>query len=264
MRHLTVPVLMLSSVIVAGCGTVKPEADEPVTLRILSYNIRHGLGMDKRIGLKRIADVIAGERPDLVALQEIDQNCTRSGRTDIAAVLGDLLAMDHRFGKFMAFQGGEYGLAALSRWPIIASHRHELPRGAEPRCALELVVQPPSMRTPLSFVCIHNDWTSADFRVKQVQALLDALQERRHPVILAGDFNGERSDPSMALLTANGWTILKKDNPDESRTWPSDKPEVEIDFFVVKGVDLISVEHRVIDEQVASDHRPITAVITFR
>ncbi len=257
---LTLPGVLLTT----GCTIDKQIAKEPATVRMVAYNIRHGEGMDKRIGLKRIADVIARESPDLVALQEVDKNCSRSGRTDIAAVLGGLLTMEYRFGAFMNYQGGEYGLAALSRWPIIESIRHELPSGAEPRCALELVVQPPDMQTPLSFVCIHNDWTSADFRVQQIQALLDAVKARKHPVILAGDFNGERTDASMKLLTASGWTILQKDNSAESRTWPSDKPEIEIDFFVVRGADLIAVEHRVIDERVASDHRPISAVITLR
>ena len=250
--------------VLSGCVTDKPQKEEPVTLRLLSYNIRHGEGMDKRIGLKRIAEVIHKERPDLVALQEIDRNCTRSGTTDIAAIMGGMLKMEHRFDKFMNYQGGEYGLAALSRWPVKESIRHELPKGAEPRCALELIVQPPSMQTPISFVCIHNDWTSEEFRVRQVQALLDALKARQHPVILAGDFNGQRDDASLKLLEKEGWTILEKDDSNAALTWPADNPEVEIDFFVVKGIDLISVEHRVLDESVASDHRPISAVVQFR
>ena len=264
MKTLQLTAISLTSFIIAGCGTQKAALQEPVTLRILSYNIRHGEGMDKRIGLKRIAGVIAKKNPDLVALQEIDNNCRRSGKTDIAAVLGNLLDMEHHFGEFMNFQGGQYGLAALSLWPVKESIRHELPKGAEPRCALEIIVQPPHMNTPLSFVCIHNTWTKENIRLKQVQTLIKALKGRKHPVILAGDFNGERNDASLKLLEKDGWTILKKDDRSAKLTFPSDKPEVEIDFFIVKGIDLISVEHKVIDERVASDHRPISAVIKFQ
>ena len=71
MTHLRTSILILAVAIIAGCETQKAALQEPVTLRILSYNIKHGEGMDKRIGLKRIAGVIAKESPDLVALQEI-------------------------------------------------------------------------------------------------------------------------------------------------------------------------------------------------
>jgi len=47
---------------------------------------RHGEGMDGRIDVERITNVIAPMNPDLVALQEVDRNCTRSGNQDIAAV----------------------------------------------------------------------------------------------------------------------------------------------------------------------------------
>jgi endonuclease/exonuclease/phosphatase family metal-dependent hydrolase len=91
-------------------------ATEP--LRIVSYNIRHGAGLDGKVDLQRIAKVIAKEKPEVVTLQEVDQECTRSGSVDQAAELGRLLKMEHRFGKFMDFQGGEYGMAVLSRFPI--------------------------------------------------------------------------------------------------------------------------------------------------
>ena len=78
-------------------------ADE---LRLVAYNIHHGEGMDGKLDLERIARVIAAEKPDLVALQEVDKGCKRSGSIDQAAKLAKLLKMDHRFGKFMDYQGG--------------------------------------------------------------------------------------------------------------------------------------------------------------
>lgn len=122
----------------------------PIT--IVSYNILHGKGMDGKIDLERIAAVIAKESPDLVTLQEVDQNCARSGNNDQAAELGRLLKMNHRFGKFMNLQGGEYGMAVLSRFPIEKTIRHQLPPGAEPRCALEIQVRPDGWQEPLSLI----------------------------------------------------------------------------------------------------------------
>lgn len=241
-----------------GTEEVKQLHPNAHMMRIVSYNIRHGEGMDGQIDLERIAKVIAALSPDLVALQEVDRGCERSGNRDIAKELGTLLGMEHRFGKFMDFEGGEYGLAVLSSYPVIETIRHPLPDGAEPRCSLEVKVQVAGTPPPVSFICVHNDWTDEGIRLKQVRALLEALKENRNPVVLAGDFNGERTDRSMKLLQGDHWQVLDKGG---KKTFPSDKPEVEIDFIVTKHIHSPSVEHDVIDERVASDHRPIFGVI---
>ena len=232
-------------------------ADEIPPLKIVAYNIHHGAGTDGKLDLARIAAVIAEEDPDLVTLQEVDQKCQRSGGVDQAAELGKLLKMDHRFGKFMDFQRGEYGMAVLSRLPIKESTRHVLPEGAEPRCALEIVVQPEGWEKPLSLVGIHNDWTKEEIRVRQVSDLLAKL-EKKHPVILAGDFNAEPGSDSLKLLAKDGWQILRR-KPAE--TWPSMKPKVEIDFFIAKGLPPFTYRDQVMKEEVASDHRPIVVEI---
>ncbi len=71
-----------------GCASTpmaaSGESAATGSLELMSYNIRHGVGMDGVLDLERIAEVINRERPDLVALQEIDRNCTRSGNRDIA------------------------------------------------------------------------------------------------------------------------------------------------------------------------------------
>jgi len=226
------------------------------SLKVLSYNIRHGQGMDGKVDLERLAKLIAKENPDLVALQEVDKNCKRSGNVDQAAELGRLLKMEHAFGKFMDYQGGEYGMAVLSRLPIERMKRHVLPPGAEPRCALEVKVKPKGWKEPLSFVGIHLDWTKGDFRPKQIAKLVD----QKGAVILAGDFNAERGSPTLEILGKAGWKILREK---QVKTWPSDQPTNEIDFFIVRGLPKYTYVERVIEEKVASDHRPIAAEITF-
>jgi endonuclease/exonuclease/phosphatase family metal-dependent hydrolase len=230
-------------------------------IRVVSYNIKHGLGMDGRIDLERIAQVISGARPDLVAAQEVDRHCKRSREQDVAAELGRLLGMQHAFGKSMDFDGGEYGMAVLSRHPIERSIHRQLPDGAEPRCALEIVVRPAGMRTPVSLVCVHMDRVTENIRLAQVTTLLESLRKRANPVILAGDFNGERTDKSMQLLAGAGWTILEKDG---AKTFPSDNPKIEIDFIALRGFAGASATCHVMDEPVASDHRPVCAVITMK
>ncbi len=230
------------------------------SLELMSYNIRHGVGMDGVLDLDRIAEVIGREAPDLVALQEKDQNCTRSGGRDIARELGEALGMQAYFAKFMDFQGGEYGLAVLSRLPVVEVMRHRLPDGAEPRTALEVRCRVEGLAQPISFVCIHNDWTDDRIRQRQVQALLAAAGGQSRPTILAGDFNAVPGDVSTDMFLCDGWSNL---GDFEEHTFPADHPIKTIDYFMVKGFANHSGRTRVVEETMASDHRPIRATLRF-
>ena len=232
------------------------EENQLPTLRLVAYNIKHGRGMDNKVDLQRVAAVLKRLEPDLVALQEIDRTCTRSGKVDQAATLGKLLGMHHRFGEFMEFQGGHYGLAVLSRLPVVEVTRHQLAPGAEPRCALEVIVRPAQSAPLLSFVSIHNDWTDERFRLAQVNGLIKGLADRKNPIVLAGDFNATPGADSLARLTDAGFTILGKEG--NGKTFPSPAPRIEIDYFATRGVSYrVPALTRVHDERVASDHRPI-------
>ena len=197
----------LLGVMAVGAVALGVEPAARPTLRVVSYNIRHGVGMDGKLDLDRTAAVLRRLEPDLVALQEVDERCRRSGGVDQAEALGKALGMEHRFGEFMDYDGGRYGLAVLSRFPVKATRRHELPRGAEPRCALEVEVEVPGLGQPVSFTCVHNDWTKEAIRVNQMRALVAALGERR-PALVAGDYNGDPGSESLAVLADAGWRIL--------------------------------------------------------
>ena len=92
---------LLIGVIVATASLAAQGADPPSQVRVLTYNIRHGQGMDGRVDLSRVADVIRRLEPDVVALQEVDQATTRAGGVDQAAELGRLTGLHSAFGKAM-------------------------------------------------------------------------------------------------------------------------------------------------------------------
>jgi len=230
------------------------------SLRLFSYNIHHGEGEDGVVDLDRTGDVIAAADPDLVALQEVDKNTTRSGYVDQAKVLAQRLGMEYRFMKNLDYQGGEYGNALLSRYPIQATYLHPLPaNGGEPRGALEEVVEVLDLygRTnSLSFISLHLDHLSDTSRVSQVQTLLADLSSRSHPVVLAGDFNARPTEGSIALLESNGYDPL---DPSGTFTYPSGAPNRKIDYIMAKGLSVSESTFQVIAETMASDHRPLLA-----
>ena len=88
----------------------------PLRLRVLTYNIHHGEGMDGKLDLPRIARVIRATEPDLVALQEIDQRTERTGQVDQSETLGTLTGMQVVFGGNIRFQGGDYGNAVMKEF----------------------------------------------------------------------------------------------------------------------------------------------------
>ncbi|MCH7863440.1 MAG: oligosaccharide flippase family protein [Proteobacteria bacterium] len=162
-----------------GCAAIQgmlEEGGQRPTVRILAYNIRHGEGMDRELDLERVAAVIRGARPDIVALQEVDRNVSRTGRVDQAARLGDLTGMDHAFGAFMEYQGGEYGMAILSRWPIVASVNHELPGGTEPRSTLAARIRLPGGAGEVIVSGVHLYRTEGQ-RFSQAREIVDIFEQ---------------------------------------------------------------------------------------
>jgi len=113
-------------------------AKESVSLRVLTYNIHHGEGTDHRLDLPRIASVIRAVEPDLVALQEVDRMVERTDRVDQPMELARQTGLRVAFGGNLGLQGGSYGNAVLSRYPILAQRNQFLPGspGSEPRGAL--------------------------------------------------------------------------------------------------------------------------------
>src|SRR6266705_6832152 len=118
--------VILSVSFIAGSSTdfnsSVPSAKR--TLRVMTYNIHIGIGMDKTTDLKRLAGVINHEHPDLVGLQEVDRGVERTQRVDEIAEIAKLTRMEYAFAYNLHYQGGQYGVAILSRFPIMAiDHR---------------------------------------------------------------------------------------------------------------------------------------------
>jgi endonuclease/exonuclease/phosphatase family metal-dependent hydrolase len=217
--------------------------------------------MDSVIDLERIARVINALDPDVVTLQEVDSAVERTSGVDQTTVLGELTGMHSVFGTFFDYQGGRYGMALLSKYPFISYTNHLLPKGVEHRAALAGTIRVGGDGPEVIVVGIHLVWTGEE-RYTQARRLIEIFREERKPVILAGDFNSRPESDVMALLSES-WHI--PDKGDDHFTFPSDTPDREIDFIIYRPEDRFEVvEHRVIDEPVASDHRPLLLELRVR
>ena len=154
----------------------------------------------------------------------------------------------------MPYQGGEYGMAILSRWPVVGTTNHRLPDGAEPRSVLGVRVRSPVTGREIEFVGIHL-YRSAEERLAQATRLAEVYSASDVPVILAGDFNSTPESEVIALLRRD-WHFIDKGT--DRLTFSSMAPDREIDFVAFRPAGGFRVlERRLLDEPVASDHRPV-------
>ena len=248
--------------VILAIATNELPAAKPFRIRVLCYNIHHGEGIDRKLDLKRIAKVIQSVKPDVVALQECDSKTKRTGQVDQPAELARLTGMKVVFGPNLKFQGGRYGNAVLSKWPIVKHKNTHLPshNNGEQRGVLVCEVKPKSLKTPILFLCTHLDHRRPDGeRVASAKAINKLIAKRSDsPAILAGDLNATRDSKTLKTL-ADQWTIA---NAKELPTIPVAKPSKQIDFILFRPVKRWkTVEVRVLKEAIASDHRAIFAVL---
>lgn len=235
---------------------------EPVRLRALSYNIHHGEGSDGKVDLPRLAGVIRAESPDLVALQEVDQNTERTGKVDQPAELGRLTGMNVIFGWNIPYQGGRYGNAILARNPVRLKRNHPLKSfyKGEQRGVMEVEVDVPGLKAPLLFFATHLDYRGGSRERPNSALQINEIVEREpdRPAILMGDLNDRIGSETLTHFEKS-W---KRTNEQELTTFPVDKPVRQIDFILVRpAARWRAVETRVLEEAVASDHRAIFAIL---
>ncbi len=262
-RNVTLAVVSLA----AFCGAwscAAPHPGEVATtaastgarsLRVVTYNIKHAHGMDGAVDLDRVTDVLRPLDADVILLQEVDHNCVRSGRVDQPVVLGAALDMTPHFGPFRPYDHGLYGMAMLTRCPVERAELVPLPPGPKPINALELQLD--FHGQSIIVTGLHLVTTEAQ-RLAQAQALLARYRDSKVPVILAGDLNSERNSPILEAFAQDFEVPTKQGSP---LTFPSVDPIKEIDFVLLSPRDGWAIdEHRVIDEAMASDHRPVLLV----
>ena len=258
MRIFITPLIATAIACTCGCAASATRDAAPVQLTVMTYNIHHAEGMDKKLDLARIAEVIRRCEADLVALQEVDGGTKRTNRVMQAQELARLTKMRHVYGPAMDFDGGKYGNAILSRFEIMDSRVVPLPYTAgerrEPRSAVAALVRLPGGRD-VTFISTHFDHTKdSPDRIRQAAEVNRQLGDVPQPALLAGDFNCEPESEPMAEI-ARKWTMVSDDN---TPTCPADKPHLRIDHVLVKPDGKWRVvEAKVTDEPVASDHRPV-------
>ncbi|MFF1731613.1 endonuclease/exonuclease/phosphatase family protein [Streptomyces sp. NPDC058247] len=275
-KHRRTPHVLLAAGLLGGLAAAPPAqaagGPPPVPLRIATYNIHAGSGMDNVFDLDRQEEALRALHADVIGLQEVDVHWdARSEGRDLAKELASRLGMHVSFAPIYSLDpveaGGprrEYGVAILSRYPVRGAVNHEItrlstqdpnpvPAPAPGFGEVELKVHGVPVQVFVTHLDYRPDPSVRTAQVADTRRIMAA--ERTSPKdrqILLGDFNAEPDAPELAPL----WKELTPADPG-AYTFPAADPVKRIDYVAVgEGV---RVRDAAVAETLASDHRPVVA-----
>ncbi len=176
--------------------------------------------------------------------------------------------MSVRFGPTQHYEGGLYGNAVLSRFAILDVVIHPLPytestsdRVTYPRGAIAVTVRGPG-DTPLRFISTHFQHNLAEDRDAEAAEINRLFANDDVPTILAGDMNATPDAEPIRILHQR-WSDAIDDPP--APTAPAGQPMSRIDYIFFRPAERFELmESHVVDEPMASDHRPVFATLRLR
>jgi endonuclease/exonuclease/phosphatase family metal-dependent hydrolase len=243
--------------------------DQGISIRLMTYNVHGCRGMDGKLSPGRIARIIAREDPDVICLQELDVERTRSRGVDQIQVIAERLEADYHFHAVAELDDGRFGNAVISRHPLELLATTPLPAATrtksmlnlEDRGALTVVLSMNGLE--IRIVNTHLSILASERRL-QTEALLGlqavADPGSSGPLILAGDLNASpRSWTVRRLETRLRSVVDARHDQKQLRTWSGRTPLRRIDHVLVN--DRVEVQNVYVPRtplsQVASDHLPM-------
>jgi endonuclease/exonuclease/phosphatase family metal-dependent hydrolase len=226
-------------------------------MRLATFNILHGRTVgDGIVDASRLAEAVTALDPDVLGMQEVDRRQRRSGGVDQTRVAAEAMgAVWARFvpaiegtpgerwspaGQPGGGDGPEYGIALLSRYPVVDWRAFQLPAlpmrapvrtgdkrwilaRDEPRAAVSATIDTAAGRmtvttTHLSFV--------PGWNVVQLRRLLGQLAALPGPHVLTGDLNM----PAALPRSLAAWRRLAT-----ASTYPAHAPAVQLDHVLMLG-----------------------------
>lgn len=231
------------------------QAQSRTTLRMMSYNVRNAIGLDRATNYQRVANVINNAHPDVVAIQELDSVTARSNRTDVLNELALRTQMYSCFAPAIEYDGGKYGIGLLSKEKPLRFQSLSLPGSEEKRALLIAEFN------EYIYCCVHLSLTEED-RMKSIEIIKAEASKAGKPFFIAGDFN---ASPESECIKEMQKAFQLLSHPKQA-TFPANQPTDVIDYIMAYKAttkDYIVTSAQVINEPLASDHRPLLTEVRF-
>lgn len=222
------------------------------SLRIMSYNIRNGIGMDGKQDYERIAAVISKANPDVIALQELDSMTQRSHKTYVLEKVAQRVGMSYVYGAAINYGGGKYGIGIMSKEKPLKIKNVPLPGSEEARTLLVVEFN------NYIFLATHFSLTSSD-QFASIDLILKEIEKKKKPVFMAGDMNSTPSSPTQIALQKY-FEVFTDFN------WKTCNGEC-IDFiygYKDKKTAFSLINRTFVEDYMASDHCPIFVDVRYK
>jgi endonuclease/exonuclease/phosphatase family metal-dependent hydrolase len=269
-------------------GSFAPQegiSHAPRRIRVVSWNIARGCRLDE------IAEFLVGANADLILLQEVDKHARRTAYRNIAEFLAQKLRLFYAFGiEFNELAQGSrdapahHGQVTLSRWPLCDSRVLRFSRQStywhprrwipslpqfQRRLGGRMALLSHAMigEKRLSIYNLHLESRERDElrRSQLAEVLNDALRGCTEvPVIVAGDFNFNVSEPGNAYLThEKGFHNPFADLGLRTARAHSFGRSNTIDWILTRG-PIAPVSPKIDHSVSASDHYPLSLILELQ
>lgn len=241
----------------ASAPAILPAAAHAHPLRVMTFNIQSG-----RHGLTAVAKLIRAQDPDVVALEEVDSGTSRCGGVNQAKELAALAGFPHfEYFRATAMYGGNYGIALLSKHPILHAEQLPLPvpRETEPRTVARALLDVDGSKLSVYVTHLSNAPFRSAIRARQAEFIARWMDGDPHPRVLMGDFNDVADSPAVLLLSRHLSDVFARAGQGAATTYPLPfpLPDLRLDY-VLASKDLTPLRAFVV-RKLASDHWPLVA-----
>ncbi|HZH62129.1 MAG TPA: endonuclease/exonuclease/phosphatase family protein [Metabacillus sp.] len=237
-------------------------------IKVMTFNIHHGVGIDKKLDLNRIAKVIEDSDADIIGLNEVDKHFSkRSLYKNQIGWLAKQLNLEHAFSPSLTLRSNnstkvrQYGNALLSRYPIILKKTHSfnyVPGLIEGRSLLNATIQ---IHEQLFQIMVTHLSLNPYLQSKQIDYILNHLHHYPHPIIIMGDWNMKPKSRQWRKITdkvQDTWQIAGKGL---GHTYPSSRPRSRLDYIFASSELNVAKAEVMINSTKASDHLPLIATL---
>lgn len=316
-------VFMISAMLLGGCAQSEPQTTEPekapesteaansetvesestetpdvtgdgVTLTVGTFNIDAKSQPDVAAQSKLMAD----NNVEILGIQEVDNNTIRNNY-NMAESFASEPFTDYFYTNAIGFQGGEYGIATISRFELKETGSTELfsaefkgkeladelkeaylnnnpedqatvdaldavsEKGPiEPRCFQRVLIEKEGKQ--IAFYNTHLSWEDQTLRAQQMETLVKALDEDSCEYkIIVGDFNADQATEEFDIFTEN-YSISNGKDGEWLDTYTGEDDSMKVysvdNVIVSKNITINSVQ--MIDNSL-SDHNPMVVELSL-
>ena len=229
---------------------------QPKEISLLSYNVHNCIGMDEKRDYQRIANIVLQASPDVVALLELDSATQRNNGVFALKRLQELTRMHGIYASAITYQGGSYGIGILSKEKPLSQQIIPMPGREEERTMIIAEFK------DYVFCATHQSLTPED-QLLSVPVIRKALESIQKPIFLAGDMNSLPTEKPQQELSKDFITL----NDVGIQTYPANLPDSTLDYIYLDRRNenrFKVIKREVINEPVASDHRPVQVIVASR